>query len=98
MRARLLSLLTALVALLLVTAAPAAGASCTWIGPADTDWADDTVNWDCGVIPDGDDDVFLDGGLSRVRIGENEAAKGIWLSNFASLLFTAERTLTVGDG
>ncbi len=46
-------------------ATPAQAATCTFTGAVSPDWQDD-ANWDCGVIPDANDDVIIPAATSTL--------------------------------
>ena len=58
---------TGLAALVLFAIAPAAHAlDCTWISNTVGSW-ETAANWDCNVVPDGDDDVTITSGTVTVN-------------------------------
>jgi hypothetical protein len=91
-------LAVAVVLIVLAGAAPANAATCNWIeDQAAGDWRD-AGNWDCGVVPDGDDDVVIDGGLEVVQLeGQDEAANSVTLTTFGRLQLGGG-TLAIGAG
>jgi hypothetical protein len=79
-------------------AAPANAATCNWIEEQAAGSWGDAGNWDCGVVPDGDDDVVIDGGLKVVLLeGGDEAAKSVTLTTFGRLQLGGG-TLAIGAG
>ena len=69
--------------------ASATAATCNWIDEPENEAPDnwrEASHWDCGVVPDGDDDIVIDGGLEVVHLdGQSLAVRSVTLTTFGRL-------------
>jgi hypothetical protein len=79
----------------LAAATPAQAALCNYQGGPGEDWHHATSDWSCGVFPDGDDDVVLDGTDNVAISSQDEAAKTLTTAAGTIIAFST-KTLNVG--